>query len=99
MKIEVFTEGMNNHDRARNALGQMKDDTLVVDQAAAGNAAELLQQGAIIAKVRAQHFGDAKRIVVVRNGKEDRLNHQRAERDNATAARPSAFASGISGQP
>ena len=44
-----------------------------------GQAAQVLEQVAVEADVRAEHLGDAKCEMAVRNGEEDRLGQQRAE--------------------
>ena len=41
MEIEVFAEGVDDHYRSKNTPGQLQNGALVVDQAVAGNSAEI----------------------------------------------------------
>ncbi len=79
VETEVFAEGVDGYDRAGNTVGQLQYFALVVDQAVAGDAAELLEQAAVVAKVRAQHLRNAEGVVAVGNGIEDGCGQQRPE--------------------
>ena len=79
VEVEVLAEGVDGHDDAGQALGQVERGAQIFEQALVGEAAQVLEQVAVEAEVRAQHLGDAEGEMAVRDGEQDRLGQQRAE--------------------
>ena len=68
MEIQVLAEGVNGHDDAGDAFwhsAQARAQKL--DQALVGDAAEIFEQIAVVAEVRAEHLGDAEHEMPVRH--------------------------------
>jgi hypothetical protein len=96
VEIQVLAKGVDGHDYTGEAVGQVQGGLHVFQQARVGDVAEFLEQGAVETEVRAQHLGDAEGEVTVRDGEQDRLGDQRAEKLDlllvAGGAEPAAFA-------
>ncbi len=75
--VEVFAKGVDRHDDAGQALGQVQRGAEVFEEALVRDGAEVFEQVAVIAEVWAQHLGNAEGEVAVRHRKEDRLAQQR----------------------
>ena len=80
MEVEVLAEGVDRHDDAGQALGQVERGAQVFEQAFVRQAAQVLEQVAVEAEVWPQHFGDTEGEMAMRYGKEDRLGQQRPEK-------------------
>ena len=80
--IEVFAEGVDRHDDAGHAVGQVERGAQVFEQALVRDAAQILEQVAVVAEVRPQHLGDAEGEMPVRDREEDRLGQQLPEELN-----------------
>ncbi len=80
VKIKVFAKRLDAHDDAGKAVGQVQGGLHVFQQAFVGDGGVILEQGAIEAEIRPEHFGDAKRAMAVRHGEQNRLGEQRAEK-------------------
>ncbi len=79
VKVEVLAEGVDGHDDAGQAVGQIQSRAQVVEQALVGDAAEVLEQVAVEAEVRSEHLGDGEGEVAMRDGEEDRFGQQRTK--------------------
>jgi len=71
--VEVFTVGVNRHDDAGDALGQIECCTQVFEQALVRDAAQILEQVAVVTEIGAQHLRDAQRDVTVWDRVQDGL--------------------------
>jgi len=79
MEVQVLAEGVDRHDDAGQPLGQVEGVAQVFEQALVRQAAQVLEQVAVEAEVRAQHLGDSEGEMPVRDREQDRLGQQRAE--------------------
>jgi hypothetical protein len=79
MEVEVLAEGVDRHHDAGQAFGQVERGAQVFEQALVSKTAQVLEQVAVEAEVRAQHFGNAEGEMTVRDGKQDCLGQQRTE--------------------
>ena len=79
MEVQVLAEGVDRHDDAGQPLGQVEGGAQVFEQALVRQAAQVLEQVAVEAEVRAQHLGDSEGEMPVRDREQDRLGQQRAE--------------------
>ncbi len=77
--IEVFAIGVNRHDDAGNALGQVQCGAQVFKETLVRDPAQVLEQVAVIAQVRPQHLRDAKGKVAMWDGVQDRFGEQHTE--------------------
>ncbi len=64
--IEVLAKGVDRHDDAGQAVGQVQRGAQVFEEALVRDAAEVFEQVAVIAEVWAQHLGNAEGEVAVR---------------------------------
>ena len=51
MEVEVLAEGVDGHDDAGQAVGQVEHGALIFGQALVGDAAHILEQIPVVAKV------------------------------------------------
>jgi len=65
VKVEVLAEGVDRHDDAGQAVGQVERGAQVVEQALVGQAAQVLEQVTVEAEVRAQPFGRLRDSVIL----------------------------------
>jgi hypothetical protein len=79
MEVEVLAEGVDGHDDAGQAVGQVEHGALIVGQALVGDAAHILEQIPVVAKVDPQHFGQGKGEMPVGHGEKNGLGDERAE--------------------
>ena len=79
VEVQILAEGVNGHDDAGDAFGQAQARAQKLDQALVGDAAEVFEQIAVVAEVRAEHLGDAEHEMPVRHRIEDALGQQRPE--------------------
>ena len=71
MKVEIFPESMYGHNDTWHTLGLIQGDPHDIADTLLGDAAEVFEQIAVVAKIRAQHFGDGEGDVAVGNRKKD----------------------------
>ena len=79
MKVEIFPESMYGHNDTGHTLGLIQGDPHDIADTLLGDAAEVFEQIAVVAKIRAQHFGDGEGDVAVGNRKKDGLCKQSSE--------------------
>ena len=79
MEVQVLAEGVDRHDDAGQAVGQVQRGAQVFEQALVRQAAQVLEQVAVEAEVWPQHLGDTEGEMAVRDREQDRLGQERAE--------------------
>jgi hypothetical protein len=59
VEIQILAEVVNGHDDAGDAFGQAQARAQKLDHSLVGDAAEIFEQIAVVAEVRAEHLWDA----------------------------------------
>jgi hypothetical protein len=57
VEVQILAEAVNGHDDVGDAFGQAQARAQKLDQALVGDAAEVFEQIAVVAEVRAEHPG------------------------------------------
>jgi hypothetical protein len=74
--FEVFAEGVNAHDYARNALGQVQSRAQILGEAFAGEGAQVFQEAAVALEVGPQHFRKGQDVRAMRHRKKHVLGDE-----------------------
>ena len=73
MEVQILAEGVDRHDDAGQALGQVEGGAQVFEQALVRDAAQILEKVTVEAEVRAQHLRDSEGEMPVRDREQDCL--------------------------
>ncbi len=65
VKVEILAEGVDGHDDAGQAVGQIEHGALILGQALVGDPAQVFEQVAVVTEVNSQHLGQGEGEVPV----------------------------------